>query len=131
MEYLNSPCKFYDFISRVGSRSLGLGLPRPAWVRLNRLQTSVGRFRSSIYKWGLAPSCNCKYGAQEQIADHITFVCPTHRAPKGHLGLSILDDETRCRLKKHHCHHLMKQEQPDNPKRRRRVIVKSNDQELG
>ena len=73
-----------------------------------------------MYKWGLTPSYNYEYGAHQQIADHITYACPTHWAPHGRIGLSILDDETRCRLKKHHRHHLMKQEQPDDPKRRRR-----------
>ena len=108
-----------------------LSLPRPAWVRFNLLQTGVGRFRSSIRKWGLALSYNCECGAHEQTADYIISASyPTHRAPKGRRRLSLLDDETRCWLKKHHCHQLMKQEQPDNSRRRRRVIVKSNDQEF-
>ena len=34
----------------------GTGLPRRAWVRLNRLCTAVGRFRSCLYKWGMSSS---------------------------------------------------------------------------
>ena len=54
-----------------GARPVGMGLPRAAWVKLNRLQTGVGRFHSSMYKWGLAPSLNCECGTSEQTADHI------------------------------------------------------------
>ena len=47
---------------------------------------------------GLAPSPNCECGASEQTADHVLTACPTHRAPHGARGLTVLDDETRCRL---------------------------------
>ena len=76
-----------------------VGLPRAAWVKLNRLRSGVGRFCSSMYKWGLAPLANCECGASEQIADHIISQCPIHRAPRGMFGLMVLDDETRCWLK--------------------------------
>ena len=33
----------------------GITLPRRAWVRLNRLRTGVGRFRSCLYKWVWPP----------------------------------------------------------------------------
>ena len=69
MEYLNSPCKLHDFIPRVG-----LGLPWPAWVRFNRLQTDVWRFWSYMHKWELVPSYNCECGAHEQTADPIISV---------------------------------------------------------
>ena len=32
-------------------------------------RTGVGRFHSSMHKWGLAPSPNCECGAPEQTAD--------------------------------------------------------------
>ena len=48
-----------------------MGLPRTPWVKLNRLRNGVGRFHSSMYKWGIAPSPNCECGASEQTADHI------------------------------------------------------------
>jgi len=34
---------------------MGMTLPRPSRVRLNRLRTSVGLFRSTLHKWGLVP----------------------------------------------------------------------------
>ena len=48
-----------------------MSLPRTSWVRLNRLRAGVGRFHSSMYKWGLALSPNCECGATEQTADHV------------------------------------------------------------
>ena len=98
MEYSKSTSALHVLIPRVSTRPLGMGLPRPAWVRLNRLRSGVGRFRSSMHKWGLAPSSNCECGAIEQTADHIISQCPIHRAPRGMFGLTVLDDETRCWL---------------------------------
>jgi len=49
--------------------------PRPSWVELNRLRTGVGLFRSTMHKWGLIPSANCRCGAEEQTADHILASC--------------------------------------------------------
>ena len=48
----------------------------------------------SIRPWGLTPSLNCECGASEQIADHVLTACPTHRAPHGARGLTVLDDKT-------------------------------------
>ena len=70
----------------------------PQAVKLNRLRTGVGRFHSSMHKWGLAPSPNCECGASEQTVDHVLTACPIHRAPHGARGLTVLDDETRCWL---------------------------------
>ena len=86
------------FVPRNGARPVGMGLSRAAWVKLNRLRTGVGRFHSSMHKWGLAPSPNCECGASEQTADHVLTACPIHRAPHGARGLTVLDDETRCWL---------------------------------
>ena len=99
MEYSRSTSALHALIPRVSDRPLGMSLPRAAWVKLNRLRSGVGRFRSSMYKWGLAPSANCECGATQQTADHIISQCPTHRAPRGMFGLTVLDDETRCWLK--------------------------------
>ena len=74
------------------------GLLGAAWVKFNLLGTGVGRFHSSMHKWGLAPSPNCECGASEQIADHVLTACPTHRAPQETRGLTVLNDETRCWL---------------------------------
>ena len=111
MKYLKSPSKLYYFIQRSGYRSIGMALPRPACVRLNRLRTDVGRFGSFMRKRGLASSCNYKCDAHEITADRIFFACSIHWTPKGSRGLSILDNETKCWLEKHH---LMKQQQSDD-----------------
>ena len=97
-EYLKIPSRLRNFIPKVGSRPLGLGLPRAAWVRLNRLRTGVGRFHSNMHKWGLAPSTNCECGVSEQTADHIISECFLHRAPHGIPGLRLLDGDSRCWL---------------------------------
>ena len=99
MEYSANALSFHAFITKASSRPLGMGLPRAAWVKLNHLRSGVGRFCSSMYKWGLAPLANCECGASEQTADHIISQCPIHRAPRGMFGLMVLDDETRCWLK--------------------------------
>ena len=75
-----------------------MGLPRAAWVKLNRLRTGFGRFHLSMHKWDLAPSPNGKCGATEQTADHVLTACPIHRASHRARGLTVLDDETRCWL---------------------------------
>ena len=97
-EYCENAFRLHAFVPRTGARPVGMGLPRAAWVKLDRLRTSVGRFHSSTHKWGLAPSPNCECGASEQTADHVLTACPIHRAPHGARGLTVLDDETRCWL---------------------------------
>ena len=95
-EYCENASRLRVFVIGTGARPVGMGLPRAAWVKLNRLRTDVGRFHSSMYKWGLAPSPNCECGASEQTADHVLVASPIHRAPHGARGLTVLDDETRC-----------------------------------
>ena len=97
-EYCENASRLRAFVPRTGSRPVGMGLPRAAWVKLNRLRTGVGRFHSSMHEWGLAPSPNCECGASEQTADHVLTACPIHRAPHRARGLTILDEETRCWL---------------------------------
>jgi len=77
-----------------GPSPLGITLPRPSWVRLNRLRTGVGQFRSTMQKWGLVPLANCRCGAKKQTADHILASCPLYHPPNGTLGLAALDDDT-------------------------------------
>ena len=97
-EYCENASRLRAFVAETDARLVGMGLPRAAWVKLNRLRTGVGRFHSSMHKWGLAPSPNCECGASEQTADHVLTACPIHRAPHGARGLTVLDDETRCWL---------------------------------
>jgi len=42
-----------------------------------------------MHKWGLAPLTNCRYGAEEQTADHILAFCPLYHPPNGTLGLAF------------------------------------------
>ena len=93
--YSEGASRLRAFVPRTGARPVGMGLPRAAWVKINRLRTGVGRFHSSMHKWGLAPSSNCECGASEQTADHVLIACPIYRAPHGARGLTVLDDETR------------------------------------
>ena len=86
------------YIPRASARPIGMSLARTAWIKLNRLRTSVGRFGSSMHKWGLASSANCKCGASQQNVDHINMACPIHWASRGTMGLTVLDDKTRCWL---------------------------------
>ena len=83
------------YIPGVSTRFIGMNLTRTVWVKLIRPRTGVGRFGSSMHKRGLAPSAKCECGASEQTADHIILTRPTHRAPRGIMCLTVLDDETR------------------------------------
>ena len=92
-EYCKNAFRLRAFVPRTGASPVGMGLPRAAWVKLNRLRTGVGQFHSSMHRWGLAPSPNCECGASEQTADHVPTACFIHRAPHGARGLTVLDDE--------------------------------------
>jgi len=69
-------------------------LTRRAWVRLIRLRTNVGRFRSCLYKWSMASSAAFECGAEEQTVNHVVLQYPTHQPPHGLHGLTVVDDET-------------------------------------
>ena len=58
-EYRAGASRLHVFVPGTGARLVEMSLPRAAWVKLNRLQTGVGRFHSSIHKWGLDPLPNC------------------------------------------------------------------------
>ena len=97
-EYCENASRLRVFVPGTGARPVGISLPRAAWVKLNRLRTGIGRFHSSMHKWGLAHSPNYKCGAPEQTVEHVLTAFPIHRAPHGARGLTVLDDETRCWL---------------------------------
>ena len=99
-EYCENASRLRAFVPGTGSRPIGMDLPRVAWVKLNRLRTGVGRFHSSMHKWGLAPSPNCECGGSEQTADHVLTACHIHRASHGARGLTVWNDETRRWLNK-------------------------------
>jgi len=68
--------------------------PQKSLVRFNRLRTSVGLFRSCLYKWGMTSSAACECGAEEQTVDHVVLQCPINRPPLGLHGMTALDDKT-------------------------------------
>ena len=43
-EYWENAFRLRAFVPGIGARPLGMGLPRTAWVKFNRLRTGVGRF---------------------------------------------------------------------------------------
>ena len=49
-EYCENASRLRVFVPGTGARPVGMGLPRAAWVKLNCLQTGVGRFHSSMHK---------------------------------------------------------------------------------
>ena len=81
MEWQGNTSRLHQFIADVSSSPSGMNFPRPAWVRLNRLRTGVGLFRSTMYKWGMAPTAACECGAEEQTADHVIATCPSYCYP--------------------------------------------------
>jgi len=69
-------------------------IPSPSWVRLNRLHADVDLLCSTMHKFGLVPSANCKCGAEKQTADHILAFCLLNHPPNGTFGLVALYDDT-------------------------------------
>ena len=51
-EYCENVSRLRGFVPETSARPVGMGLPRAAWVKLNRLRTGVGRFHLSMHKWG-------------------------------------------------------------------------------
>jgi len=93
-EWLDNLVTLRSFIPDTSKQLLRMTLLRTDCVRLNRLRTGVGRFRSCLYKWGMSSSATCEFGAEEQTVDHVVLQCPIHRPPHGLHGLTVLDDET-------------------------------------
>ena len=54
-EYCENASRLRAFVPGTGARPVGMGLPRAALVKLNRLRTGVGQFYSSMHKWNLSP----------------------------------------------------------------------------
>lgn len=88
------PSRIHQYIKDPGGGVKGEDLPRHLWTSLNRLRTGVGRFNSSLKKWGLSDSAACECGEPEQTAEHIISDCPLY-SPPSEAGLFDLDPQTR------------------------------------
>jgi len=60
------PTALRIFIPDTGTHPPGMTLARKAWVRLNRLRTGVGHFRSCLYKWGTASFAACEWAQKNK-----------------------------------------------------------------
>ena len=108
--------KYYENVSRLSAfvpgtsaRPVGMGLPRAAWVKLNRLRT--GQHQCCRMSNSIRPCTNgvsllhriasvalLNKSQTKSIADkpNVLTACPIHRAPHGARDLTVLDDEIRC-----------------------------------
>ena len=119
MGWLENTTRLRTFIPNIGTRPPVVALPRTAWLRLHRLRTNVGRFRSCLHKLSVgrfrtfpfsgrfhkcrtfpvllaqikAPSAPYECGAEEQTVDHVFLHCSIHTCPYRVHGLMVLDDE--------------------------------------
>ena len=60
-EYCENVSRARVFMPRTGARPVGMDLSLAAWVKLNRLRAGVGRFHSSMHKWGQKIRCVNQY----------------------------------------------------------------------
>ena len=70
--------RFHSFITNVNKAPSRKLFYRPAWVRLNSLQTGVGLFHSKMNKWDMTPTAACECVAKKQTAEHVITSCPTY-----------------------------------------------------
>ena len=84
--------RLHGCISEISTSPPGMHFPRCASMKLNRLRTGVGLFRSTKHKWGMTLSAACECGAVEQAADHVITFCPTYRHPCGNRGMTTMDE---------------------------------------
>ena len=91
-EHIWSPCLHSQNYHQVDGN-------RPAQIIVGKAQPLKDWcWAFSVVHAQMGPRLNCECSAAEQTADHIILTCPTHRAPTGINGLTVLDDTTRCWL---------------------------------
>ena len=83
--------RLHAFIADVCLVMSRMSFARSAWVRLNRLQTGVKLFRSTMRKWGTAPTAAGESAAREQTPEHVIASCPIYHDPNGARVLSAVD----------------------------------------
>jgi len=93
-EWLENTAWLRTFISDTGTQTPGMTLTRTERVRRNRLRTALGRCRSCLLTWVMAPSAAYECGAEEQTFDHVVLHFSIHRPTHGLHGLTALDNKT-------------------------------------
>ena len=79
---------------------LGINFSRPAWVKLNHLQTGVGLFCLETHKCDMAFIVTCECGTKEQKAENVIASCPIYHHPNGAHAFSDVDKSLVTWLKK-------------------------------
>ena len=85
-------CRLKTFIHTPSNKPIGHDLARQSLVRLNRIRTGYGRFKSNMNRMGLSPSASCECGVTDQTAQHIASECPLHSCDG---DLVVLDTAAR------------------------------------
>ena len=84
--------RLHSFFLNCGRPSTWNGASQTCRVRLNRLRTGVGLFRSLLHKWGMASTASCECWVEEQTADYIITSCPIYCHPNGIRGLLTVNE---------------------------------------
>jgi len=93
-DWLENTARLCTFIPDIGTHISGMALPSTVWVWLNRIRTGVGRFHSSLHKWGMAHSAAFERGSDEQTVSPCCSSLPNPLIPHGVHGLTVVVDET-------------------------------------
>ena len=83
--------RLHTFITNVSPTPLEISFPRPAWVKLNRLRTSIGLFRLETHKWGMVFTAVCDCDAKKQTAEHVITSCLIYHDANEVRGFSNVD----------------------------------------
>ena len=76
VEWRQNTSRLNALIADISSLPLEISFTKIARVKVNRLQTGVGIFRSTTHKWGMAASADCDCGAKKQKSEHLVTSCP-------------------------------------------------------
>ena len=91
MGWRRNTFQLFPFIADVSTAPSGMCFPRPAWVKLNYLQTGVGIFRSTMHKLRMAHTAACECGVKKETSEHVITYCPFYLHSNGVRTLSGVD----------------------------------------